>query len=127
MVGQCHEKRAMARSHRDGSGRGNLLFPQLWGELRLFNDQDIAFLARIQKVAKANEEIFYKRKTILGDPWNNEIYGYAYFQGAHGFVFMNNVDFQSRKVSLKLDETINLKARRVSECELFHIFPTRHS
>lgn len=104
-------------------GRGNLLFPQLWGELRLFNDQDIAFLARIQKVAKANEEIFYKRKTILGDPWDNEIYGYAYFQGAHGFVFMNNVDFQSRKVTLKLDETINLKASRGERMRVVSHFP----
>jgi hypothetical protein len=104
-------------------GRGNLLFPQLWGELRLFNDQDIAFLGRIQKVAKANEEIFYKRKIILGDPWDNEIYGYAYFQGAHGFVFMNNVDFQSRKVILKLDETINLKASQGERMRVVSHFP----
>lgn len=104
-------------------GRGSLLFPQLWGELRLFNDQDIAFLARIQKVAKANEEIFYKRKTILGDPWKNEIYGYAFFHGAHGFVFMNNVDFQSRKVSLRLDETIGLKASPATRMRVVSHFP----
>ena len=104
-------------------GRGNLLFPQLWGELRLFSDQDIAFLARIQKLAKANEKIFYKRKTILGNPWDNEIYGYAYFQGAHGFVFMNNVDFQSRKVKFNLDETINLKASPGMRMRIISHFP----
>jgi hypothetical protein len=74
-------------------------------------------------VAKANEEIFYRRKTILGDPWDNEIYGYAYFQGDHGFVFMNNVDFQSRKVSLRLDETIDLKASPGARMQLISHFP----
>jgi hypothetical protein len=104
-------------------GRGNLLFPQLWGELRLLNDQDVEFLARIQKLAKENEEVFYKRKIILGDPWDNRVYGYAYFQGAHGFLFMNNVDFQSRKVSLKLDEAIDLKAPAGARMRVVSHFP----
>ncbi len=90
--------------------RGNLLFPQIWGDLYRFSDEDVEFLARMQKVAKENETIFYKRKKILGDPWNNDVYGYAYFDGAHGFVFMNNADFQARPVRLKLDDTIGLRA-----------------
>ena len=83
-------------------GRGNLLFPQFWGELRWFTDDDVDFLARLQKLAKQNEEIFYKRHTILGDPWSNDVYGYSYFTGEHGFIFMNNVNFESRPVRLRL-------------------------
>jgi len=104
-------------------GRGNLLFPQIWGDLFSFNDSDVAFLARIQKLAKQNEEIFYKQKQILGDPWKGEIYGYAYFQGAHGFIFMNNVDFQARPVRLHLDESIGLKVPAGTRLRLVSHFP----
>ena len=104
-------------------GRGSLLFPQIWGTLTMFNDEDVEFLARIQKVAKENETIFYKRKKILGDPWNNDVYGYAYFDGAHGFVFMNNADFQSRRIQLKLDETIGLKGPGGRRVRLLSHFP----
>ena len=104
-------------------GRGNLLFPQLWGDLYSFSSEDVAFLARIQKLAKQNETIFYRQKTILGDPWKNEIYGYAYFQGAPGFLFLNNVDFQSRRVRLKLDETIGLEAPAGMSLRLLEHFP----
>jgi len=106
-------------------GRGNLLFPQLWGELRWFNDADLEFLARIQKLAKQNQALFYKRKTILGDPWSNEVYGYSYFDGAHGFVFMNNMDFQSRPVRLSLDETIGLKTRDAGNLRIISHFPAQ--
>jgi hypothetical protein len=104
-------------------GRGNLLFPQIWGDLQRFSDEDVAFLARIQKLAKENEEIFYKRKKILGDPWENDLYGYAYFRGAHGFVFMNNMTFQPRRLSLKLDQTIGLSASPGTRVNLFSRFP----
>jgi hypothetical protein len=106
-------------------GRGNLLFPQFWGELRWFNDEEVEFLARIQKLAKQNETLFYKRKTILGDPWNNEVYGYSYFDGVHGFVFMNNVDFESRPVRLSLDKTIGLKTRDAGNLRIISHFPAQ--
>ena len=103
--------------------RGNLQFPQVWGDLYMFTDEDVEFLARIQKVAKENESIFYKRKLILGDPWDNDVYGYAYFEGTHGFVFINNMHFQARPVRLKLDETIGLKAKAGSSLKFVAHFP----
>jgi hypothetical protein len=105
--------------------RGNLLFPQLWGELRWFNKEDVEFLARIQKLAKLNERLFYKRNTILGDPWNNEVYGYTYFVGSHGFIFMNNVEFQSRPVRLGLDESIGLRVSKGANLRIVSHFPDR--
>ncbi len=104
-------------------GRGNLLFPQIWGELNLFDDRDIAFLAWIQKLAKQNEAILQRQKTILGDPWKSEIYGYAYFHGDRGLIFMNNVDFQARKISLRLDESIGLKSPAGTGLGLMGHFP----
>ena len=106
-------------------GRGNLLFPQFWGELRWFTDEDIDFLARIQKLAKQNVDLFYKRHTILGDPWKNEVYGYSYFVGDHGFIFMNNVYFESRPVRLSLDKTIGLNSDHVGSLRIISHFPDR--
>lgn len=106
-------------------GRGNLLFPQFWGELRWFNNEDVKFLARLQKLARKNESLFYNRNTILGDPWNNDVYGYSYFEGEHGFIFMNNADFQSRPVRMRFDETIGLKSDIARPLRIVSHFPDR--
>jgi hypothetical protein len=106
-------------------GRGSLLFPQIWGDLTLLDDRDVTFLAWIQNFAKQNESLLQQHKRILGDPWKNEIYGYAYCQGNRGFIFMNNVDFDARKVSLRLDESIGLKASAGARLRLIQHFPGR--
>ena len=105
--------------------RGSLLFPQLWGNLDLFDNGDVEFLVRINRLVRENEPLFLNRKVILGDPWKNEPYGYAYFQGTHGFVFMNNVDFQARPAELKLTEEIGLKAPSGTPLTLRTHFPER--
>lgn len=104
-------------------GRGNLLFLQLWGDLYSFSGHDVAFRAWLQKLAKQNEARLHRQKRILGDPWKNEIYGYAYFQGDRGLVFMNNVDFQARRLRLRLDESIGLKAPSGTRLKLMGHFP----
>jgi hypothetical protein len=98
--------------------RGNLLFPQIWSDLSNFEDRDVEFLARIQQLVKKNEPVFLARRYTIGDAWRNEIYGYSYFDGAHGFVFLNNVSFDSRTVKLKLGEPIGL---RVSKGQRLHM------
>src|ERR1017187_9758277 len=76
-------------------GRGNLLFPNLWGNLYHFTDEDVSFLARMSAVARQNESLFQRRRNILGDPFRNEVYGYAHGQGAHGFLFLHHAARQS--------------------------------
>jgi hypothetical protein len=105
--------------------RGSLFFPQLWGNLDLFDNGDVEFLVRINRLVRENERLFLNRKVILGDPWKNEPYGYAYFQGTHGFIFMNNVDFQARPAELKLTEEIGLKAPSGTPLTLRTHFPER--
>ena len=107
-------------------GRGSLLFPQIWGELSLFDDHDVAFLAWIQNFAKRNEALLERYKPILGDPWKNEVYGYAHCQGSRGLLFMNNADFAARKISLRLDESIGLNAPAGSRLRLIEHFPGHH-
>ena len=104
-------------------GRGNLLFPQIWSDIYLLNDQDVEFLKQIDSLVKGNESLFLRRKNILGDPWKNEVYGYANASGAHGFLFINNVHFAARKAVLTLGPEIGLEASPGTPMEIFSHFP----
>ncbi|MCL4401480.1 MAG: alpha-galactosidase, partial [Acidobacteria bacterium] len=81
-------------------GRGNLVFPQMWGDPYLLNDEDVRFLAGMMSVLKANERVFLSPRKTFGDSWKNEPYGYSFFEGGHGFVFANNMHFAARKLAL---------------------------
>ncbi|HZV36543.1 MAG TPA: hypothetical protein VFB72_18340, partial [Verrucomicrobiae bacterium] len=103
--------------------RGNLLLPNLWGDIYLFNDDDVKFLARMTSLARKNEKLFLHRRNILGSPMLNEVYGYAYTQGRHGFIFMNNDDFVSRPAELRLDGSIGLDAKPGTKLRVISHFP----
>jgi hypothetical protein len=91
--------------------RGNLLFPQIWSDLYNLEEHDIDWLARIQRVVKENESVFRKRCNPLGDPWKDEVYGYSFFDGGHGFVFLNNMSFEARKYKLSLERQQPVRLR----------------
>jgi hypothetical protein len=88
--------------------RGNLLFPQIWSDLYNLEEHDVDWLARIQSVVKCNEPVFLTNRHSIGDPWKNAIYGYSYFEGNHGFVFLNNMSFESRRTQFRLGKEIGL-------------------
>jgi hypothetical protein len=92
-------------------GRGNLLFPQIWGDLYLLSDEDIAFLAEMEKLARANAGVLAGPRQNIGDPWNNDVYGYAYGRGSRAFVFLNNVHFAAREAEFRMDGTEQLISR----------------
>lgn len=104
-------------------GRGSLLFPNLWGDLYLLDEDDVDFLAWIAKLARERKESFLKRRVILGDPWRNEVYGYAHFSGDSGFLFINNADFISRTSEIRLDRTVGLDAEPGAMLNVVAHFP----
>jgi hypothetical protein len=106
-------------------GRGNLLFPQLWGDINLLDDPDQEFLRQMDALAKQNAPLFLRRRNILGDPWKNEVYGYANARGARGFLFINNVHFASRPAELHLGPTLGLDAAPATPVEIVSHFPDR--
>jgi hypothetical protein len=106
-------------------GRGNLLFPQIWSDIYLLNDQDVDFLKEMESLIKGNESLFLRRRNILGDPWKNEVYGYANVKGSHGFLFINNVHFGARKASLVLGPEIGLEAAAGTPLEIITYFPDK--
>ncbi|WP_160164452.1 DUF4038 domain-containing protein [Pedosphaera parvula] len=106
-------------------GRGNLFLPNLWGDLYLLNDEDISFMARITALAKKHESMMLHRRNILGDPFRNEVYGYAYGQGAHGLLFLNNDHFASRRAELRLDASIGIEAKPGTTLHVVSHFPNQ--
>jgi hypothetical protein len=106
-------------------GRGDMFFPNIWGDLYYLNDADMDFLSGLVALAKKNESLFLERKNILGDPMRNEVYGYAHCKGDHGFLFLNNDYFTSRRAELKLDEGIGLSAKPGTTLRVVSQFPER--
>ena len=106
-------------------GRGSLLFPNLWGDIYLLDDEDVRFLAWISAFVKDSESLLRHRRLILGDPWHNDAYGYAYCSQDRGLLFVNNASFVSRKVELTLDASIGLDAKAGTLLSVASLFADR--
>ncbi len=106
-------------------GRGSRLFPNLWGNLYSLTDADVKFLAWIQAFANENAAYFQRRRTILGDPFRNEVYGYAHGRGSRSFLFLANAHFASRRALLTLDASLGLDGRPGASVQIVAHFPER--
>ena len=106
-------------------GRGNLMFPQLWGDPNLLNDGDLHFLSEMMALTRENEQVLLRPRHNIGDVWKNEPYGYAYFDGGHGFLFCNNVHFTARKLVMPLAPEIGFSASPGTPVQVTSIFPER--
>jgi len=107
-------------------GRGSRLFPNLWGNLYTLTDEDVKFLAWIQAFANQHAAYFQHRRTLPGDPFRNDVYGYAHGRGTRSFLFLSNAHFASRLVRLALDASIGLEARPGTKLTLSSHFPARN-
>ena len=106
-------------------GRGSLLFPQIWGDINLLDDQEVDFLVEIDSLVKKNESLFLRRRNILGDPWKNEVYGYANVRGARGFLFINNVHFAARKARVAIGPGDRARSLSGTSLEIVSHFPEK--
>jgi hypothetical protein len=104
-------------------GRGSRLFPNLWGNLRHLSDEDVEFLAGITQLARKHAALFTHRRLVGGDPFRNEVYGYAHGRGAHGFVFLHNAHFVARPFTLTLDASLGLDAKPGTTVQVVTHFP----
>jgi hypothetical protein len=103
--------------------RGNMLVPNLWGDIYQLSDDDFGFLSRFIALTKKHEELFLHRHKILGDPWHNDVYGYAYGKDANAMIFINNVHFAARPAEVTLDGKIGLTAKPGMPLSVVSHFP----
>ena len=106
-------------------GRGSRLFPNLWGNLHDLSDDDIKFLAWITALARKNAALFQNRKTIPGDSFRNDVYGYAHARGPRGFLFFHNAHFAARRAVARLDASLGFTARPGTPVRMFTHFPEK--
>lgn len=88
--------------------RGNLV-SQPWGNLVLFDEDDIDFLAEWYQFLRENWRLYLNTRHVLGDPWKAEVYGYSGGDGAHAVVTVSNPTFDASEISLRLDAGIGLQ------------------
>ena len=82
--------------------RGSLL-AQIWTHPKWLSKQEREYLAHFMGLLRAYPECFRNRRFILGNPWQDELYGYLCFSGNRGFLALNNGSPSSIEASLKLD------------------------
>jgi hypothetical protein len=88
-------------------GRGSLLV-QLWGDVALFDGQDIDFLERMSAWIRQDGPLLAHTRRILSDPWSGDPYGYAHGDGSRAMLVCHNPGFADRTISLPLDATCGL-------------------
>lgn len=88
--------------------RGSML-AQLWGDLSLFDDRDVDFLARMSAWFRAEAELLTHTRRILADPWSGDPYGYAHGDGTRAVLALHNPTFADRAVSIRLGPDIGLR------------------
>jgi hypothetical protein len=74
-------------------------------------------------LARHNESMFLHRINILGDPMLNEPYGYAFGQGGHAFLFLNNANFDSRHEQLPISSNLGLTVSAGQRMQVVSHFP----
>jgi len=106
-------------------GRGNLLFPNLWGNLYSFDASDFSFMERFHALAQKSAKLLMQPRHLVGDVWQAGPYGYAYGDRCNGLVFLSNPRFDAHAVVLSLDESIGLSGKRGAALGLVSEFPAR--
>ncbi len=85
--------------------RGSMLL-QLWGDIMLFDEQDVDFLTRMSAWARDHGSLLARTTRILASPWSGEPYGYAHADGVRGMVAIHNPSFAEHSVTLRLGQEV---------------------
>ncbi|MFI5356530.1 MAG: hypothetical protein ACHQ4G_04265 [Opitutales bacterium] len=104
-------------------GRGSRLFPNIWSNLRELSDDDQRFLGWITTFARRHARLFRHRHLLGGDPFHNDVYGYAYGRGPQGLLFAYNDHFAARRLCIPLDASAGLDGRPGAPVEVVAHFP----
>lgn len=82
--------------------RGSLL-AQVWSNQDWLPDDELRHLADFIHLLKARPDCFGNPKFIVGNPWDNEPYGYCCSNGRRAFVALNNCVWRDTTIGLTLD------------------------
>lgn len=79
--------------------RGSLLF-QFWSDYDFLSAEERKQAALFMALLREGEDCFRHSKRILGNPWNNEPYGYCCSNGKRAFIALNNCIWSDTTIPL---------------------------
>lgn len=91
--------------------RGNML-AQPWSDPEWLTSEERQQMGQFIALMKARPECFGNPRLILGDPWEDEAYGYCCTDGKRAFLAINNFGWEDRVVGLQLNPAWGLPAGR---------------
>jgi len=104
--------------------RGSLL-AQVWTDSAWLSPPERGQIADFVALLKANPACFANPRSILGNPWNPEPYGYCCTDGARAFLAINNCCWQDSSIPLKLGPAWGLPAGRSWDIYRWYPDPAR--
>jgi hypothetical protein len=100
--------------------RGSLL-GQIWADWEFLSPPERKQLALFIDLLKASPAALGSPRFILGNPWQNEAYGYCCSDGERAFIALNNCTWSDQRITFQLDERWNLPEDQ--EWELYRWYP----
>lgn len=104
--------------------RGSLL-AQPWSDRNFLDAPQRRQMVVLLECLRQNAECFARSRLILGNPWQQEPYGYCGYDGTRGFIAINNTTWEDRSVILCLDERWGLPGHRKWQIYRRHPHPAR--
>lgn len=78
----------LSNSIRMELGRGHLMFPQVWGDLRFLSDEQLSEMGRAAHWLRKHREELFQPRRLVGNPACGGVYGYIYGQGNREYSFV---------------------------------------
>ncbi len=100
--------------------RGSML-AQIWADNDWLSPPEWKELADFLALLRAQPGCFGNPRFILGNPWNNEPYGYCCTDGRRAFLAIDNTSWEDRRVPLELNAAWGLPDGR--RWDLYRWYP----
>jgi len=103
-------------------GRGLMLW-ELYITPRIMTEEELDFLARTLVWAEKNAALLATSQMVLGNPFNNEVYGYMHLGNGHGLLFLRNPAEGKVTATLDIERDVMLNESGHASCRLNGIYP----
>jgi hypothetical protein len=103
-------------------GRGLMLW-ELYITPQIMTDEELEFLAETLAWAEKNAELLATSQMILGNPFNNEVYGYMHLKGGQGYLFLRNPANEKATAMLDIERDVMMHEPEHASCRLNGIYP----
>lgn len=100
--------------------RGSLL-AQVWSDGPWLSPPERKQITEFIALLRAQPECFASSRFILGNPWNNEVYGYCCADGKRAFITIHNYSWSDASVQLELNTTWGLSGEK--DWDIYRWYP----